>query len=66
MCFYTAKLARCVRARGKVEPIFVKSVADMPDALPGVAQDGDLLLTLGAGDIGTLPATLEQRFGGAA
>jgi UDP-N-acetylmuramate--alanine ligase len=59
-------LARCVRARGKVEPIFVKSVADMPDALPGVAQDGDLLLTLGAGDIGTLPATLEQKFAGAA
>ena len=59
-------LARCVRARGKVEPVFVKSPSEVADALPGVAQDGDLLLTLGAGDIGQLPATLEQKFGASA
>ena len=57
-------LARCIRTRGKIEPIFVRSVAEVPDALEGVVQDGDLLLTLGAGDIGTLPALLAQRFGG--
>jgi UDP-N-acetylmuramate--alanine ligase len=56
-------LARCVRSRGKVEPVFVKTVADLPDALAGVLQDGDLLLTLGAGDIGGLPATLIKQFG---
>ncbi len=58
-------LARCVRSRGKVEPVFVKSVAELPDALSGVLQDGDLLLTLGAGDIGGLPATLIKQFGAA-
>ena len=52
-------LARGIRARGKVEPVFVKSVAELVKLLPGVVQDGDLLLTLGAGDIGTVPALLE-------
>jgi UDP-N-acetylmuramate--alanine ligase len=40
--------------------VFVKSVADLPRALPAVLQDGDLLLTLGAGDIGALPARLAR------
>jgi UDP-N-acetylmuramate--alanine ligase len=51
-------LARGVRQRGAVSPVFVKSVADVPRALPPVLQDGDVLLTLGAGDIGALPALL--------
>ncbi len=59
-------LARCIRVRGKIEPVFVKSAADVADVIGGVAQDGDLLLTLGAGDIGQLPALLVQKFGGAA
>jgi UDP-N-acetylmuramate--alanine ligase len=53
-------LARGVRERGAVSPVFVKSVAELPTALPPVLQDGDLLLTLGAGDIGTLPARLAR------
>jgi UDP-N-acetylmuramate--alanine ligase len=56
-------LARGIRARGKVEPVFVKAVAEVPDLLAGVAQDGDLLLTLGAGDIGILPALLLGAYG---
>jgi len=58
-------LARCIRVRGKIEPVFVKSAADVAEALGGVAQDGDLLLTLGAGDIGQLPGMLAQKFGAA-
>jgi UDP-N-acetylmuramate--alanine ligase len=53
-------LARGVRARGAVAPVFVEAVADVPAALPPVLQDGDLLLTLGAGDIGSLPALLAR------
>jgi len=56
-------LARCIRVRGKIEPVFVKSVSDAAEALPGVAQDGDLLLTLGAGDIGQLPGMLHNKYG---
>ncbi|HEX4895279.1 MAG TPA: UDP-N-acetylmuramate--L-alanine ligase [Solimonas sp.] len=57
-------LARGIRARGKVEPVFVRSVAELPEALSAMLRDGDLVLTLGAGDIGGLPAQLVQRFNG--
>ena len=56
-------LARGIRARGRVEPIFVKSVAEAPAALSAIVRDGDVLLTLGAGDIGNLPQLLEQQAG---
>lgn len=56
-------LARGIRARGQVEPVFVQGVADVPDLLPNVIESGDLLLTLGAGDVGGLPGALVQRYG---
>ena len=56
-------LARGIRARGRVEPVFVKSVAEAPEALSAIVRDGDVLLTLGAGDIGSLPHLLEQQAG---
>lgn len=62
----TRALARCIRSRGRVEPILADPVAELPEVLAGVLQDGDLLLTLGAGDIAALPALLHARFGGAA
>jgi UDP-N-acetylmuramate--alanine ligase len=55
-------LTRGVRARGKVEPVFLKSVQEVPAALDAVLQDGDLVLTLGAGDIGGVPVSLGQYF----
>ncbi|ROH93420.1 UDP-N-acetylmuramate--L-alanine ligase [Stagnimonas aquatica] len=58
-------LARGIRARGRVEPVFVKTVAELPEALRGLVQDGDVLLTVGAGDIGTAPALMLQTFGSA-
>jgi len=45
-------LARAVRARGKVDPVLIEHPRDLRDALPPLLQDGDLLLLLGAGDIG--------------
>jgi len=45
-------LARAVRARGKVDPVLVEHPRDLADALPPLLHDGDLLLLLGAGDIG--------------
>jgi UDP-N-acetylmuramate--alanine ligase len=55
-------LARGIRARGKVEPVLVPKVADAPAALVSMLHDGDVLLTLGAGDIGTLPALIAQHW----
>ncbi len=59
-------LSRAIRARGQVDPIFVDEVRDLPGVLPGVLQDGDILLTLGAGDIGAVAASLAATLEGQA
>jgi UDP-N-acetylmuramate--alanine ligase len=51
-------LARALRVAGKVEPVFVEDVADLPAALRAIAHDGDVVLTMGAGSIGGTPAQL--------
>lgn len=51
-------LARALRVTGKVEPVFVEDMADMPATIRAVAQDGDVVLTMGAGSIGAVPAKL--------
>jgi UDP-N-acetylmuramate--alanine ligase len=53
-------LARSIRNRGKVDPVFVAAAADLPAALATVIEDGDLVLTLGAGNIGGVAATLPE------
>ena len=51
-------LARAMRVHGKVEPIFVEAVAEMPAAICAAARDGDVVLTMGAGSIGGVAAAL--------
>jgi UDP-N-acetylmuramate--alanine ligase len=51
-------LARAVRVAGKVEPIFVEQIAEMPAAIRAAACDGDVVITMGAGSIGGVPAQL--------
>ncbi|HEX6265796.1 MAG TPA: UDP-N-acetylmuramate--L-alanine ligase [Burkholderiales bacterium] len=51
-------LARALRVAGAVEPVFVEDIAEMPDAIRRVVQDGDVVLTMGAGSIGNVPAQL--------
>ena len=51
-------LARALRVAGKVEPIFVEDIAGMPHAIRHAAQAGDVVITLGAGSIGAVPAQL--------
>jgi UDP-N-acetylmuramate--alanine ligase len=57
-------LARAIRNRGRVDPVFVQKAQELPEALAGVLKDGDLLLTLGAGDIGLVAAELPARLAG--
>lgn len=45
-------LARAIRTRGRVDPVVVNAPSDLRDVLPDVLRDGDLLLMMGAGDIG--------------
>ncbi len=54
-------LARAVRARGKVEPVFAGASVDLVQVLPNVLRDGDLLLLMGAGDIGQRAQELSLR-----
>jgi UDP-N-acetylmuramate--alanine ligase len=49
-------LARALRVAGKVEPVFVDQIADMPQAVMNNARDGDVLICMGAGSIGATPA----------
>ncbi|HNW77341.1 MAG TPA: UDP-N-acetylmuramate--L-alanine ligase, partial [Candidatus Competibacteraceae bacterium] len=51
-------LSRAIRTRGKVDPVFVEHSADLPAVLPGLLRDGDLLLLMGAGDIGAMAVQL--------
>jgi UDP-N-acetylmuramate--alanine ligase len=45
-------LARAIRARGRIDPVVIGGAQDLKDVLPDVLRDGDLLLLMGAGDIG--------------
>jgi UDP-N-acetylmuramate--alanine ligase len=51
-------LARAVRVAGKVEPVFVEDVSDVPQALRAIVRDGDVVVTMGAGSIGGTAAQL--------
>ncbi len=57
-------LTRAIRHRGPVDPIFVPDLNEIPNLLRRVLRPGDILLTLGAGNIGTvarqLPTTLSS------
>ena len=45
-------VARAIRSRGRVEPVLVSDLAELPAVLDALARDGDVVLTLGAGDVG--------------
>ena len=49
-------LARSIRARGKVDPVFVEDLEGLDDVVETVLQDGDIFITLGAGSIGAWAA----------
>ncbi|MEN8176091.1 MAG: UDP-N-acetylmuramate--L-alanine ligase, partial [Pseudomonadota bacterium] len=51
-------LSRAIRVRGQVDPVFIDPLDELPELLKTLLQDGDILLTLGAGSIGTVAAEL--------
>jgi UDP-N-acetylmuramate--alanine ligase len=56
-------LARAVRVAGRIEPIFVEQIADMPQAILDVARAGDVVLAMGAGSIGQVAPRLARDAG---
>ena len=53
-------LSRAIRLRGQVDPVFVERIEDLSEILAGVLQEGDVVLTLGAGNIGAAAAGLAK------
>ena len=51
-------LTRALRVLGQVEPLFVEQIADFPATLLSVLKDDDVVITMGAGSINTVPARL--------
>ena len=45
-------LTRALRIGGRIEPVFVEDVSEMPAAIRAIVRDGDVVLTMGAGSIG--------------
>ena len=53
-------LARALRVAGRVEPVFVDDVADLPALIAAQAQAGDVVMCMGAGSIGGIPAKVVE------
>jgi UDP-N-acetylmuramate--alanine ligase len=53
-------LCAAIRARGKVNPVFIEDVEKLGDDLRSILQDGDLVLTMGAGSIGRVVSQLKE------
>jgi UDP-N-acetylmuramate--alanine ligase len=51
-------LARALRVLGKVEPIFVEAVDELPSAIQSMAQHNDVVLVMGAGSVGSVAPNL--------
>jgi UDP-N-acetylmuramate--alanine ligase len=54
-------ICRAVRSRGLIEPVFVERADDLADSLRGILHDGDVVLTMGAGNIGAVAHELKSR-----
>lgn len=53
-------LARAVRVAGRVEPVFVEDVADVPQAIQDMVRDGDVIVIMGAGSVSKVPGWLGE------
>ena len=53
-------LSRALRVAGKVEPVFVEDVTELPQAIIDFARDGDVVIVMGAGSISKVPAALGE------
>lgn len=54
-------LARSIRQRGQIEPVYVSDVNVLPELLAAQLQDNDMVITQGAGSIGTVARNLSNN-----
>jgi UDP-N-acetylmuramate--alanine ligase len=53
-------LARALRVAGKVDPVFVDDIAEMPRTIVEQSRAGDVVISMGAGSIGNVPAQVAE------
>jgi UDP-N-acetylmuramate--alanine ligase len=53
-------LARALRVAGKVEPVFVDDITQMPQVIADNARGGDVVVCMGAGSIGAVPGKVVE------
>jgi UDP-N-acetylmuramate--alanine ligase len=54
-------LCQSIRARGRVNPVLVSNVNEIPRELPSMLEDNDLVLLLGAGNIGLVAQAIREN-----
>jgi UDP-N-acetylmuramate--alanine ligase len=54
-------LCQSIRARGRINPVLISDVFDIPRELPAMLEDGDLVLLLGAGNIGAVAQSIREQ-----
>lgn len=54
-------LSRSIRVRGQVDPVFVRNREDLPTILAGIVKKDDVVLTMGAGNVGQIAAELPEK-----
>jgi UDP-N-acetylmuramate--alanine ligase len=57
----SSALCQSIRARGRVDPVLISNVFDLPRELPSMLEDGDLVLLLGAGNIGHVAQEIREN-----
>jgi UDP-N-acetylmuramate--alanine ligase len=53
-------LSRAIRARGQVDPVFIENIEDLPEILKDLVADRDIVVTMGAGNIGAVAANMAE------
>ncbi len=53
-------LSRAIRVRGQVDPVFLENVEELPEILGDLVAEGDIVVTMGAGNIGAVAANLAE------
>lgn len=56
-------LCRAIRLRGSVDPIFVENKDEINAMISGIVEDNDILIVLGAGDVGSVAPALMRQYG---
>ena len=54
-------LSRSIRIRGQVDPVFVKDRDDLVGILASIVQKEDVILTMGAGNVGQIASELPTK-----